>query len=111
MKHRTARSLVALLVWSLTCTLWAAPGGGEVVAPPYAKGHIIVKFKGEGEHALEASAESLFESHTAFQGALRDRSTRLDQLHRDFKVRKIRPLFRHETRPRGRANHGSGSPP
>lgn len=108
MRPRTAKCLFVLCsmvtTWSVVAAAWAASSQGATGAPPYAKGRLIVKYKSDGLYALTACAHCLFESRTAFQSALHDRSDRLDKLHQAFKVSRITPLFRHEPRPQHRAD-------
>ena len=66
--------------------------------PRYIKGRFVVKFKGEGTHALNACAHCLLlrRAGTAFRDATADHSDSLDRLNQKHRVRRAKPLFRSE---------------
>ena len=55
---------------------------------------LIVRFQSEGPHALLESAEQLFESRTPFRQRTADASSSIDTLNSQYKVKRIRALFR-----------------
>ena len=55
---------------------------------------LIIRFQGEGQHALLESAERVFRKGDSFSSQTADGSDSLDRIHREFGVREIRALFR-----------------
>lgn len=77
-------SLCLLLLLTLTAPLFAAQAGQG----------LIIRFQGEGRHALLESAEHVFRKGDSFSSQTADGSDSLDRIHREFGVRQIRALFR-----------------
>ena len=79
-----------LLLALMLLPLLIAGGPVSVQASP----SLIVRFEGQGRHAVTESAERIFSHGESFSSHTADESDSLDQLSQDLEVQQIRALFR-----------------
>ena len=67
-----------------------------LIKPKFIKNRIIIKFKSEGDKAVEQAIEQVVNTKQSLKDILRDKSDSLDKLNKKFKVRQARGIFRRE---------------
>lgn len=72
------------------------PKQEELTKAKFIKNRIIIKFKSEGDQAVEQEIEPVIKNKQSLRDLLRDKSDSLDKLNKKFKVRQARGIFRRE---------------
>jgi subtilisin family serine protease len=92
-RSRRAGPGFLLLGCAVLATAWSVPHGAHAAGDE--SGHrVIVRFRSEGPHALEACAERLFRERRPFARSTRDGSRSLDDVNERIGARTMRALFR-----------------